>query len=119
MVAVMLTSGLQLGKYFSNHSWPLNCMMNSGKGVGGAGGEGILSGDAEMGSAGNGGALDTILTTGLFGRGSLLGRGCGLFNSDGGSGTAGLGASGGLVVFTITSSFSTGSGTETTSSLSL
>lgn len=38
MYWVELTFSLQLGKYLSNHSRPINCEINSGKGVAGLGG---------------------------------------------------------------------------------
>lgn len=48
------TSEFASGKNFSNHSVPLNCVMNDGNGVGGGGGGGV-----GVGSLGGGGVLQS------------------------------------------------------------
>ena len=44
IISFELTDSLQLGKNFSNHSTPLNCVINPGNGVAGlGGGEGVFA----------------------------------------------------------------------------
>lgn len=78
-----LTFALQLGKYLSNHSRPLNCVMKSGRGLRGlGGGEGDFGGGGVgslgvdgariISGLGLGGALETSFCIGFVGRAIVL-----------------------------------------------
>ena len=93
-----------LGKYCSNHSDPLNCVINCGKGVGGRGGEGVGGGGGVgVGSLG-GGVLGLEISFSTFILVVFLGGG--LTGSSLGSSGGGVG--GGVGVGSFSTSKSSG-----------